>query len=229
MLTDAVLFVFNRPEYILKRADLCRVVVQAALQTVAPGIPVVDVASRSMETSTGSAQASILHPQDSASRSPRILTIDDSPTYLALLCDELRNLDYDVECVASGQEGLGKLEHQNFDCVLVGLVMPGMDGIEVCRRITAMRSTRDRAPAVIILTDNEQHADMNRGFEAGADDFVSKSSDLAVLRARIQALMRRRFFQEENARIVEELKARELETLNARAGRHVAEARAAMA
>jgi two-component system NtrC family sensor kinase len=70
---------------------------------------------------------------------------------------------------------------------------------------------------------------MNRGFEAGADDFVSKSSDLAVLRARIQALMRRRFFQEENARIVEELKARELETLNARAGRHVAEARAAMA
>ena len=70
---------------------------------------------------------------------------------------------------------------------------------------------------------------MNRGLEAGADDFVSKSSDLAVLRARIQALMRRRFFQEENGRIVEELKARELETLRALAGREAAETRAAMA
>jgi two-component system NtrC family sensor kinase len=70
---------------------------------------------------------------------------------------------------------------------------------------------------------------MNHGFEAGADDFVSKSSDLGVLRARIQALMRRRFFQEENARIVDELKTRESEILRARAGREVAETRAAMA
>ncbi len=80
-----------------------------------------------------------------------------------------------------------------------------------------------------MLTASANKADMNRGLEAGADDFVSKSSDLAVLRARIQALMRRRFFQDENGRIVEELKTREMETLQARAGRQMAEARIAMA
>jgi two-component system, NtrC family, sensor kinase len=177
----------------------------------------------------GPTQAAILNPQDSTFRSAHILAIDDSPTYLEFLCAELQNLDYKVECVNSGPEGLARLETETFDCVLVDLVMQEMDGIEVCRRITALRSTLKSAPAVIILTASANRGDLNRGLEAGADDFVSKSKDLAVLRARIQALMRRRFFQEENARIVEELKARELETLNARAGCEIAEARVAMA
>ena len=177
----------------------------------------------------GSAQPAILNPQDSTFRGVHVLAIDDSPTYLTFLCDELRNLDYEVECVNSGAEGLARLETGTFDCVLVDLVMDDMDGIEVCRRITAMRSTLKSAPAIIILTASANEGDLNRGLEAGADDFVGKSQDLAVLRARIQALMRRRSFQEENIRIVEELKARELEMLNARAGREIAEARAAMA
>jgi len=175
-----------------------------------------------------SARSAIVIPQDSAFRSARILTIDDGPTYLAYLGDELRSQGYEVESATSGPDGLTRLETQSFDCVLVDLVMPGMDGIEVCRRITAMRSTLGGALAVIMLTASENKGDMNRGLEAGADDFVSKSGDLAVLRARIQALMRRRVFQEENARIVDEIKARDLETLQARAGREIAEARAAM-
>jgi two-component system, NtrC family, sensor kinase len=177
----------------------------------------------------GSTQAAILNPQDSTFRSAHILAIDDSPTYLKFLCDELQNLDYKVECVNNGQEGLARLAAESFDCVLVDLVMQEMDGIEVCRRITSLRSTLKKPPAVIILTASANKGDLNRGLEAGADDFVGKSKDLAVLRARIQALMRRRFFQEENTRIVEELKARELETLNARAGLEIAETRAAMA
>jgi two-component system, NtrC family, sensor kinase len=175
------------------------------------------------------AQPAIVNPQDSAFRCARILTIDDSPTYLAFLSHELRNRGYEAECAANGPEGLTRLATQTFDCVVVDLVMPEMDGIEVCRRISAMRSTLENAPAVIILTASEHTGEMSRGLEAGADDFVSKSSDLAVLRARIQALMRRRFFQEENSRIVGELKAKELEMLTARAGRQIAEARAAMA
>jgi two-component system NtrC family sensor kinase len=174
------------------------------------------------------APAAILNSQDSAFRSARILSIDDGPTYLAFIGDELRSQGYQVESAASGPEGLTRLAAESFDCVLVDLAMPGMDGIEVCRQITAMRSTMDSALGVIILTASENKGDMNRGLEAGADDFVSKSGDLAVLRARIQALMRRRFFQEENNRILEELKARELETLQARAGREIAETRAAM-
>ncbi len=97
------------------------------------------------------------------------------------------------------------------------------------RRISAMRECQKGTVAVIILTGSENKGEINRGFEAGADDFVSKSSDVAVLRARIQALARRRFFQEENGRIIEELRNKELETLRAHARRQVAETRAEVA
>jgi two-component system, NtrC family, sensor kinase len=173
-------------------------------------------------------QAAILNPQESTFRRARILTIDGHSDYVAVLSDELRNQGYEVESTAGGPAGLARIAAERFDCVLLDLVMPGMDGIEVCQRITELRPTLEKAPAVIILTDSETQGDMNRAFEAGADDFLTKSGDLAVLLARIQALTRRRFFQEENARIVEELKARELETLTARAGREIAETRAAM-
>jgi len=175
------------------------------------------------------AQAAILNPQDSAFRSARILTIDDSPTHLAFISDELRNQGYEVETAATGMGGLSRLADERFDCVLVDMVMPEMDGIEVCRRIAAMHQSLNKGVAVIILTASANKGDLNRGLQAGADDFVAKSSDLAILRARIQALMRRRFFEEENSRISAELKTKELETLHARAGRQIVEARAAMA
>ncbi|HLY16983.1 MAG TPA: response regulator, partial [Bryobacteraceae bacterium] len=175
------------------------------------------------------AQAAILDRQDSVFRSARILTIDDSPTYLAFLGDELRHQGYELETANNGADGLALIGAQSFDCVLVDLLMAGMDGVEVCRQIATMRPALDNAPLIIILTGSEDKGDINRGFEAGADDFVSKSSDLAVLRARIQALMRRRFFQEENSRIVEEIKARELEMRHAQDARQMAEARVAMA
>jgi two-component system NtrC family sensor kinase len=82
-----------------------------------------------------SAQAAILNAPDAAFRSVRILTMDDSPTYRAFLSDELRSEGYDVECATSGPEGLTRLATQSFDCVLVDLAMPGMDAIEVCRRM----------------------------------------------------------------------------------------------
>src|SRR5258706_416786 len=91
-----------------------------------------------------------------------------------------------------------------------------------------MRHRQERSVAVIMLTASETKEDMTRGLEAGADDFVCKSGDLAILRARIQALLRRRFFEEENRRIVQELKTKEVETLRANAGREAAEVRAAM-
>jgi two-component system, NtrC family, sensor kinase len=175
------------------------------------------------------ARAAILNPQDSVFRSARVLTIDDSPTQLAFISEELRSQGYEVETAASGLGGLSRLADEKFDCVLVDLAMPEMDGIEVCRRIAAMHQSLNSGVAVIILTATARKGDLNRGLEAGADDFVGKSGDLAVLRARIQALMRRRFFQEENRRIVEELKTKEMETLQARAGRQIAEARVAMA
>jgi two-component system NtrC family sensor kinase len=175
------------------------------------------------------AQAAILNRQDSAFNSACILTIDDSPTYRAFLADELRTQGYEVESTASWREGLLWLRIKKYDCVLVDLTMPGIDGVEICRQIVAIRSIPEGPPAVILLTDSESNREMTRAFEAGADDFVRKSTDPAILRARIQVLIRRRLFQDEDRRIVEELRARDLETLNARAGREIAETRAALA
>jgi two-component system, NtrC family, sensor kinase len=173
-------------------------------------------------------QAVILNPQDSALRNTRILTIDDGPTYLAFLNDELRKEGYEVESAGSGPEGLARLETESFDCVLVDLMMPEMDGIEVIKQITALRSTLKSAQAVIMLTASEDKGEMNRGLEAGADDFVSKSSGVAILRARIQALLRSRYFQKETGRIVEDFKAKEVEAVRARAEHLIAVARNTM-
>jgi two-component system, NtrC family, sensor kinase len=177
----------------------------------------------------GAGQDAVLSTQESGFRSASILIIDDSPTYLAALSQELRTQGYQVKSAPNGRDGLNEILTHNFDCVLVDLMMPYMSGFEVCRRITAMRSTLESVPAVILLTGGANQGDMNRGLEAGADDFVTKSKDLAVLRARIQALLRRRFFQEETRRIVGELKTKEMETLTALAGREAAELRASMA
>jgi two-component system, NtrC family, sensor kinase len=177
----------------------------------------------------GAEEDTVLNDQDSSFRSASILIIDDSPTYLAALSQEMRNQGYRVKSAPNGPEGLNHLKTDRFDCVLVDLLMPYMTGFEVCRRITAMRSNMENVPAVILLTGSTNRDDLNRGLEAGADDFVAKSSDLAVLRARVQALMRRRFYQEETRRIVGELKTKELETRSALAGREAAETRAAMA
>jgi len=88
-------------------------------------------------------QPPLLNPQDSDFRPARILVIDDSPTYLAFLGTELQNQGYEVETVASSVAGLALLADAGFDCVLVDLVMPGMDGIEVSRRIAAMSQVPD--------------------------------------------------------------------------------------
>ncbi len=174
-------------------------------------------------------QASVPGRGCSFSGRPRLLAIDDSPTYLQHLADELRSENYHVVEATGGRQGLECLAAETFDCVLVDLLMPDLDGIEVCRRITKMHRALDNSTPVLMLTSRENKDDMTRGLEAGADDFVGKSSDMAVLKARIRALLRRKFFQEENGRIAEELKHRELEAVRAHVEKDAAEARAALA
>ena len=121
-----------------------------------------------------SAQPAILNPPEPVFRSARILTIDDSPTQLAFLSAELRSHGYEVETAATGVGGLSRLADEKFDCVLVDLTMPEVDGIEVCHRITEMHQSLNSGVAVVILTASANKADLNRGLEAGADDFVGK-------------------------------------------------------
>ncbi len=166
-------------------------------------------------------------PQESFFRRARILAVDDSATWLESLALALSVEGYEVSKAASAPEGIETMERDRFDCVILDLIMPGMDGIEACRRINRMKGAVDAA--VIVLTSSETREDMTRALEAGADDFVGKSSDMAVLKARIRALLRRRFSQEENRRIREQLLQAEIEAREARAARELAETRAALA
>ena len=174
-------------------------------------------------------QMSVLGPTDAYFRQARILAIDDSRTYLEYLTEELKAEGYLVENAPSGPDGLALLERRGFDCILLDLMMPEMDGIEVCRRIHEIRYRMSDPVVVLMLTAHETKDDMTRGLDAGADDFVGKSSDIGVVKGRVRALLRRKFFQEENLRIIEELKNKEMETLRARLEKEAADGRAAIA
>jgi two-component system NtrC family sensor kinase len=169
------------------------------------------------------------YPTGRDTRDGRVLAIDDSPTHLAFLVETLRGAGYDVGESSSGREGLRLLTEEHYDCVLVDLMMPDMDGIEVCRQIRQARRVDAESMPIIMLTGHESKEDMMRGLEAGADDFVGKSSDLSVLKARLSALLRRKLLEREHLRVLEELKRTELEAQRERAEKEAAEVRAALA
>lgn len=158
-----------------------------------------------------------------------MLAVDDSPTYLTKIVLELEKDGYKCEKAASGEECLRKLAAKPFDCVILDLIMPEMDGIAVCRRISEMRRDMPRPLAVLMLTAQESKEDLTRALESGADDFVGKSSDMTVLKGRIRALLRRNFYLEENRKIIEELKAKEVEVVRAQIEKKAAQTQAAMA
>jgi CheY-like chemotaxis protein/HPt (histidine-containing phosphotransfer) domain-containing protein len=158
----------------------------------------------------------------------RVLAIDDSATYLQFLEDELRKDGLTVIQARSGEEGLAWLDRERFDCVLVDLVMPGLSGIDVCHEINRRRRHQMLPLSVLMLTSLENKEELTRALEAGADDFVGKSNDMAVIRGRIRAQLRRKFFQEENERILAQLKAKELEAVKARMAKEAAETRAGL-
>ena len=165
-------------------------------------------------------------------RQPRevwMLAVDDSPTYLERIALELERDGYKCDRASSGPDCLQRLRERRYDCVILDLIMPEMDGIEVCRRISEMRRTMHHPLAVLMLTAQEGKEDLTRALDAGADDFVSKSNEIAVLKGRIRALLRRNLFMEENRRIAEELRTKELETVRATVEKESFRARAALA
>ena len=166
-------------------------------------------------------------PLASTSR-PRVLTIDDSPTYLEFLRGELEAEGYEVHQADTGKEGLRRLGFGGFDCVLVDRVMPGVDGMEVCRRINEWRQATGSSLAVLMLTGKEGTEDLTQALEAGADDFVGKSLERAVIRSRVRALLRRKFHEDEHRRLQEELRLKELEARQAETERAALEARASL-
>jgi two-component system cell cycle response regulator len=120
--------------------------------------------------------------------SARVLVVDDILPNVKLLEAKLASEYYDVLTATGGAEALQKVATQSPDIVLLDVMMPGMDGFEVCRRIKADPSTA-HIPVVIVtaLTDT---ADRIRGLEAGADDFLSKPLNDTALMSRVRSLVR---------------------------------------
>jgi PAS domain S-box-containing protein len=139
----------------------------------------------------------------------RVLAVDDSITYLQALGSQLRAEGYDVVLATSGEEALELLAAQPADCILLDLLMPGLSGQDTCRRIKQRAEWRD-IPLVMLTARDDRDA-MIEGINAGADDYIAKSGDFDVLKARLRAQLRRKHFEDENRRIREELVRNETE------------------
>ena len=166
--------------------------------------------------------------QDAAIQSgpKRILAVDDSPTYLNEISEHLRQEGYEVFQARSGEEALDVLADQKVDCILLDIQMPGMSGKETCSRIKKVPDWRD-IPLMMITALDEGEV-MIEVINAGADDYIRKSSDFEVLKARLRAQIRRKQFEDENRMIREQLLGKEIEAREALAAREVAEVRAAL-
>jgi DNA-binding response OmpR family regulator len=156
----------------------------------------------------------------------KILAIDDSVTYLRALADALRTDGYDVSMARSGEEALDLLAVEFVDCILLDLMMPGLSGQDTCRRIKAVPALRN--VPLLMLTSLDDRDAMIQGLSAGADDYVSKSSEFDILKARVRAQIRRKQFEDENRNVRDELLRKELEATEVRAARDLAQARAGL-
>ena len=156
----------------------------------------------------------------------RILAVDDSLTYLQELGAMLRGEGYDVVLARSGEEAIEMLAVQSVDCILLDLLMPGMGGKETCRRIKESPGVCD--VPIIVLTSLDDRESVIQGLNFGADDYISKSSEFAVLNVRVRAQLRRKQFETEHRRAREERFRSELRAMEERAAREVAETSAAL-
>lgn len=136
-----------------------------------------------------SAKSSLPDQGASLSGPKRLLLVDDSANVLAELGAMLRDDGYDVIAAGTGELALELLAVQPVDAVLLDVQMPGIGGLETCRRIKSAPALRDIP--VVLLTAFEGRASMLAGLEAGADDYVAKPAEPMVLLARIRALLRR--------------------------------------
>ncbi len=139
-----------------------------------------------VEAMEGSAE-----PRDAFLRGGRLLAIDDSRTYLSELGKTLGESGFQVTAATSGEEGLALLERESFHIAIVDVMMPEMDGFEVCRRARLWADQNQKQLGLLILSGRENREVLLQALDSGADDFVSKSQDMEVILAHIQSLVRR--------------------------------------
>ncbi len=117
---------------------------------------------------------------------PRILLADDEQSIQALLSYPLRKDGYEVVQAADGREALQRFSEASFDLLVLDVMMPRLDGLEVCRRVRARSSV-----PIIMLTAKAEEIDKVLGLELGADDYITKPFSMREFRSRVKAALRR--------------------------------------
>jgi two-component system phosphate regulon response regulator PhoB len=120
---------------------------------------------------------------------PRVLVVEDEAAFAAMLCYNLETHGFLVEHVTNGQEALSRSTTFQPRVVVLDWTLPGMSGIEVCRRLHSLPETQD--VGVIMVTGRAGDRNAVRGLNAGADDYLVKPFSIIELLARIRALLRR--------------------------------------
>jgi DNA-binding response OmpR family regulator len=121
-----------------------------------------------------------------ADRSARILLVDDEQSIQTLLSYPLRKDGYDVVRATDGREALDRFAEEAFDLVVLDVMLPQLDGLEVCRRLRARSSV-----PIIMLTAKSEEIDKVLGLELGADDYITKPFSMREFRSRVKAALRR--------------------------------------
>jgi two-component system, OmpR family, KDP operon response regulator KdpE len=125
---------------------------------------------------------------------PSILVVDDEPLLLRFLCTNLASVGYKVFCAADGNTALHLMEQENPDLVILDIMLPDIDGFELCRRIREYSEV-----PIIMLTGRGDEIDKVTGLNAGADDYVTKPVGAEELLARVKAILRRTRFGQAQA------------------------------
>ncbi len=127
-------------------------------------------------------------PSPIARPAPRILVVDDEPAVRQALARSLALEHYEISLAADAAQALELLAAQSYDAIVLDILMPGMNGLELCQQL---RRGGDRTP-VLMLTARDAIDDRVAGLDAGADDYLAKPFALRELMARVRAMLRRR-------------------------------------
>ena len=119
----------------------------------------------------------------------RVLVVEDEPNIRELVCLHLRHEGYECDAQADGKAALARLQAADFDLVVLDLMLPGLDGLSLCRAIRNGRTNHD--VPILMLTARREESDKVVGLESGADDYLTKPFGVRELVARARALLRR--------------------------------------
>ncbi|PON16061.1 DNA-binding response regulator [Candidatus Entotheonella serta] len=118
-----------------------------------------------------------------------VLVVDDEPELQELVRYKLSKAGYQVSCAGSGEQALSAIQDRVPDLVVLDVLLPGIDGLDVCK--TLKQNTQTFAIPIIMLTARSEEADIVTGLELGADDYLTKPFSPRVLLARVKAALRR--------------------------------------